>query len=92
MLRGGKKSPMAVYFVAYNLGTKSGHNGKNVWDALTTLGARRVQDSVWMLRSNFTAAQVRERLWPYVGLCGRLLVVEGAGWAAWNPMAEISSV
>jgi hypothetical protein len=84
---------MAVYFVAYNLGAKPGQNGgKNIWDALTALGARRVQDSVWMLRSNSTAAQVRERLWPYVGLSGPLLVVEGAGWAAWNPMAEISSV
>ena len=83
---------MSVYFVAYNLGTKSGHNGKNMWDVLTTLNARRVQESVWMLRSNFTAAQVREHLWPYVGLSGRLLVVEGSGWAAWNPMAEINSV
>ena len=83
---------MAVYFVAYNLGTKAGQNGgKNMWDALTVLGAKRVQDTVWMLRSNFTAAQVRERLWPYVGLSGRLLVVEGAGWAAWNPIADVNS-
>ncbi len=83
---------MAVYFVAYNLAAKPGQNGKNMWDVLTALGAKRLQDSVWMLRSNFTAAQVREHLWPYVGLSGRLLVVEGSGWAAWNPMAEINSV
>jgi len=84
---------MAVYFVAYNLGAKPAQNvGKNMWDALTSLGAKRIQDSVWMLRSNFSAAQVREHLWPYVGLSGRLLVVEGAAWAAWNPMAEINSV
>src|SRR5271167_2706529 len=88
----GRQSPMSVYFVAYNLAAKPGRNGKSLWDVLTALGARRIQDSVWMLRSNFTAAQVREHLWPYVGLSGRLLVVEGSGWAAWNPMAEINSV
>jgi len=83
---------MAVYFVAYNLGAKLGANRKDMWDVLTALGAKRVQDSVWVLRSNFTAEQVREHLWPYVGLSGRLLVVEGSCWAAWNPMAEINSV
>jgi len=83
---------MAVYFLAYNLGARSGHNAKNMWDVLTAAGARRIQDSVWMLRTNFTAAQVRDHLWPYVGLSGRLLVVEGTGWAAWNPMADVNSV
>jgi hypothetical protein len=83
---------MAVYFVAYDLAAKPRQNSKSLWDALTALGARRVQDSVWMVRSNFTAAQVREHLWPYVGLSGRLLVVEGSDWAAWNPMAEVNTV
>ena len=83
---------MAVYFVAYNLAAKPGQNGKNMWDGLTALGARRIQDSVWMLRSDSTAAQVRDHLWQYVGLSGRLLVVEGAVWAAWNPMSDVKSV
>jgi hypothetical protein len=83
---------MAIYFIAYNLADKPSQDGKNLWDALTRLGAKRVLGTVWMLRSNSTPAQVREHLWPYVGLSGRLLVVEGSGWAAWNPLAEITSV
>jgi hypothetical protein len=49
---------MAIYFIAYNL-AKPGQNGKNLWDVLTALGARRIQDSVWILRSHSTAAQIR---------------------------------
>jgi hypothetical protein len=82
---------MAIYFVAYNLAAKPGQNGKNLWDVLTALGAKRIQDAVWILHSNSTAAQVRDHLWPYVGLSGRLLVVEGTAWAAWNPMSDVKS-
>jgi len=83
---------MAVYFIAYNLADKPNQNGKNLRDALTTLGAKRVLGTVWMLRTNSTAVQVRQHLWPYVGLSGRLLVVEGSKWAAWNPLADVNSV
>ncbi len=82
---------MAIYFIAYNL-AKPGQNGKTLWDALKALGAKRIQESVWMLRSNSTAAQVRDHLWQYIGLSGRLLVIEGQGWAAWNPMSDVNSV
>jgi hypothetical protein len=82
---------MAIYFIAYNL-AKPGQNGKTLWDALKSLGAKRIQESVWMLRSNSTAAQVRDHLWQYIGLSGRLLVIEGLGWAAWNPMSDVNSV
>lgn len=83
---------MAIYFIAYNLAANSGHKGKNLWDVLTALGAKRIQDSVWMFRSNSTAAQVRDHLWQHIGLSGRLLVVEGTAWAAWNPMSDVKSV
>ncbi len=82
---------MAIYFIAYNL-AKPGQNGKTLWDVLTALGAKRIQESVWILRSNSTAAQIRDHLWQYIGLSGRLLVVEGLGWAAWNPMSDVNSV
>ena len=83
---------MAVYFVAYNLAAKTSQNGKGLWDVLTALGAKRIEDTVWMLRSNYTVAQIRDHLWQYVGLSGRLLVVEGTAWAAWNPMADVKLV
>jgi len=81
---------MAIYFIAYNL-AKPGQNGKPLWDVLTALGARRIQESVWILRSNSTAAGIRDHLWQYIGLSGRLLVIEGLGWAAWNPMSDVKS-
>lgn len=82
---------MTVYFIGYNL-AKPGQNAKTLWDALTGLGAKRVQESVWILRSNCTAAQIRDRLWQYIGISGRLLVVESTDWAAWNPMSDVKSV
>jgi len=82
---------MAIYFIAYNL-AKPGQNGKTLWDVLTALGAKRIQESVWILRSNSTAAQIRDHLWQYIGLSGRLLVVESQGCAAWNPMSDVNSV
>ena len=82
---------MPIYFIAYNL-AKPGQNGKTLWDVLTALGAKRIQESVWILRSNSTAAQIRDHLWQYIGLSGRLLVVESQGCAAWNPMSDVNSV
>jgi len=85
-----KEGTMAVYFVAYNL-AKSDQN-KNLWDALTAMGAKRIQDSVWAVRSNSTAPQLQKQLWGYVGLQGRMLVVDSQNWASWNPMCDINSV
>lgn len=80
----------AVYFVAYNL-AKSDQN-KNLWDALTAMGAKRVQDSVWAVRRSFTAPQLQKQLWAYVGLQGQLLVVDSQTWASWNPLFDVNSV
>jgi len=82
---------MAIYFIAYNL-ANPGQTGKTLWDVLTALGAKRIQESVWILRSNSTAAQIRDHLWQHIGLSGRLLVVESQGCAAWNPMSDVNSV
>ena len=82
---------MAIYFIAYSL-ANPGRTGKTLWDVLTALGAKRILESVWVLRSNSTAAQIRDHLWPHVGLSGRLAVVESHGIAAWNPLSDVDSV
>ena len=82
---------MMVYFIGYNF-ARPGQNPKSLWDALTGLGAKRVQDSVWIMRSSSTAAQIRDQLWQYIGVGGRLLVIESMDWAAWNPMSDVKSV
>jgi hypothetical protein len=82
---------MTVYFIGYNF-ARPGQNPKALWDALTGLGAKRVQESVWIMRSSSTAAQIRDHLWQYIGVGGRLLVIESMDWAAWNPMSDVKSV
>ena len=42
---------MAKFYVAYDL-DKPGQDYTNLWDELESLGAQRVQDSVWVLVSN----------------------------------------
>jgi len=88
----GKGRPfMTVYFIGYNF-ARPGQNPKTLWDALTALGAKRVQEAVWIMRSSSTAAQIRDQLWQYIGVGGRLLVIESMEWAAWNPMSDVKSV
>ena len=82
---------MTVYFIGYNL-ARPGQSAKTLWDALTGLGAKRVQDTVWTMRSSSTAAQIRDQLWHYIGVGGSLLVIVSLDWAAWNPMSDVKSV
>lgn len=57
----GRDGHLTVYFIGYNF-ARPGQNPKTLWDALTGLGAKRVRDSVWMMRSSSTAAQIRDQL------------------------------
>ncbi len=73
---------MAKFYVAYDL-DKPGQNYPNLWDELDSLGAQRVQDSVWVLASNSTASAIRDTLQQHIDKNDRLLVVQSAG-AAWQ--------
>ena len=73
---------MAKFYVAYDL-DKPGQNYPNLWSELDSLGAKRIQDSVWVLASDSTSAQIRDTLQQHIDKNDRLLVVKSAG-SAWQ--------
>jgi CRISPR/Cas system-associated endoribonuclease Cas2 len=82
---------MGLFFVAYDL-DKPGQNYQNLWDELESLGAQRLQDSVWGLQSSKTAVALRDTLKGHIDSNDRLLVVENGGWASWNSMFKINDI
>jgi CRISPR-associated endonuclease Cas2 len=73
---------MSKFYVAYDL-DKPGQNYQNLWDELDSLGAQRVQDSVWVLKSDNTESEIRDTLKQHIDQNDRILVVKSGG-AAWS--------
>jgi CRISPR/Cas system-associated endoribonuclease Cas2 len=74
---------MAIFYVAYDL-DKPGQNYPNLWDELNSLGAKRVQDSVWALKSETkTAKGLRDTLQRHIDTNDRLLVIDSDA-SAWQ--------
>jgi CRISPR/Cas system-associated endoribonuclease Cas2 len=76
---------MAKFYVAYDL-DKPGQNYPELWNELESLGAKRVQDSVWVLASDSSSSDIRDTLQQYVDSNDRLLVVKSAGTAWFRPI------
>jgi CRISPR/Cas system-associated endoribonuclease Cas2 len=76
---------MSKFYVAYDL-DKPGQNYPELWEELESLGAKRVQDSVWVLLSNSTTAVLRDTLQQHIDKNDRLLVVKSGGGAWFRPM------
>lgn len=74
---------MAFYIASYDL-----HNQRHyqpVWTALETMGATRLLESLWVLTSNLTATQVRDKLKAAADNDDSVAVIElkpGSYWAA----------
>jgi len=66
---------MNVHTVSYDLDAP-GQLYPAIIGRLTALGAKRIQFSHWMLRSNMTAAELRDDLLRYIDSNDRLLVVD----------------
>jgi CRISPR/Cas system-associated endoribonuclease Cas2 len=69
---------MTIFYVAYDL-DKPGQNYPNLWSELESLGAVRVQDSVWALKAEGTSEEVYNQLSPHIDSNDRLLVVKSGG-------------
>ena len=82
---------MALFFVTYDL-DKPGQNYQNLWDELESLGAKRLQDSVWGLQSSKSPVGLRDLLKGHIDSNDRLLVIENGGWASWNSMFKINDI
>jgi len=84
---------MALYLVTYDLRNPD-FDYSGLTAKLQELGAKRVQDSVWMLRNKgTTTAALRDELTPHVhSKKDRLLVAKVKDWASRKAMADINGI
>jgi hypothetical protein len=73
---------MTCYSISYDL-QKPGQDYSRLISYLERLGAVRVEYSLWLLRSNWTAIQILNGVAPYIDANDRLLVAALDGNAAW---------
>lgn len=82
---------MKLYWVGYDL-MSPGKDYSRLTTELVALGAERILLSDWALKSNYTAAQLRDHLKQFLDRNDRLMVAEVGNWASWNAMADINKV
>lgn len=77
---------MDLFSVSYDL-LKPGKDYNSLYARLGTHGAKRVLYSQWMLKSNLTAAQLRDDLKMFIDSNDRLLVIDvTTGAMAWTTL------
>lgn len=80
---------MSVFVISYDL-RKPDHNYDPVWGELERLKAKRIQESVWVVKSDKTAKDLFEKLWPHFhNEKDRLVVVGISSWWGIHLMSEI---
>jgi CRISPR-associated endonuclease Cas2 len=83
---------MALFFIAYDIDESNEEEYEDLWKELEDSGAKRVQKSVRVLRSQESANSLRKAIGETIGEEDRLLVIEKKDWSAWNPMCDINSI
>lgn len=76
---------MVNYLVSYDL-DKPGQNYSPLISELERLGGIKILYSEWIVRSNVTAAQMRDHLLAFIDSNDMLLVVALTGEAAWTSL------
>jgi hypothetical protein len=76
---------MRKYMIVYDL-ERRGESYEPLLSALRQLGALHVLYSKWVLRTNYTAVQLRDHLKRFIDANDLLLVVELTGVAAWTKL------
>jgi hypothetical protein len=83
---------MALYLISYDL-RRPDFDYSRLYKALERIGAARIQESVWGVRSNLTGVEVYELIWPYLhDLKDRLLVTGVNGFKGSNSIKDLSSI
>lgn len=84
---------MALYLISYDL-NKPEQDYPKLWEALKSLGAKKVLYSEWVTRRTGTSSEgLRDYVRQFIDSDDRLLVVDmSSGWASWNVMAKISDM
>lgn len=78
---------MAIYIIGYDLHPVRGETYDELIEAIKNLGSWwHCLDSTWIVISNLTAVQIRDKLWAHMKADDQLLVVTYTKGAlvAWN--------
>ncbi|BAN33970.1 hypothetical protein SCD_n00121 [Sulfuricella denitrificans skB26] len=79
---------MATYLITYDL-NRPGQNYNDLFEAIKKIGIWwHCLDSTWIVKSNLTAAQVRDSLTPAIDNNDSLLVVVLSGVGAWTGLDD----
>lgn len=82
---------MATYMIGYDL-NREGQDYETLIDAIKKIGAWwHHLDSTWIVETNATAAQIRDRLRPLIDENDELLVARISAPAAWAGFNERGS-
>ena len=82
---------MTSYMIGYDL-VRPGKDYQNLIEAIKTYGNWwHCLDSTWIVKSNSTAAQIRDHLSHHVDANDRLLVADLSGNAAWRGFDDTCS-
>ena len=74
---------MAIYIVSYDLRTP-GRNYVPLWDRLRQYTHAKALESLWLVDTSWSAAQIRDDLKAYIDANDMLLVTKLAGETAWT--------
>ncbi len=73
-----------IYLVTYNL-DRPDQDYKSLFAAIESVGrAVHAMEHTWFVRTNYTAAQIRDAITVHIGASDKLFVCEAAGWASHN--------
>lgn len=75
-----------LFGVSYDL-PKPGQDYPSLTTALKNLGAKKILQSHWVLRSASTAVELREHLKPFIDSNDRLFVDQISEWASHKTLA-----
>lgn len=82
---------MALCLITYELRLPS-QSYQPLWNVLGGIGAQRVLESVWILRTNSTPSALRDHLRVHLDSDDRILVTEMGIWGTWNTMSNINQI
>jgi len=82
---------MALFFISYDLMTP-GKDYQKLFSKLESLGGQRVLLSLWAMRGNYTATDLRDTLKSYIDSKDLLLVDESSTWASFRALVDLNKI
>lgn len=83
----------STFFISYDLSEGSKGNYDDLKEDLEDLNALPVQYSLWVLKSDYTAEQLRDKLKKFFpAKKDRLIVIKEADWSGYNSINQVSDL